>query len=74
LGLTADITKYLFAITIIVTVIAILGYLNYQVAFSKKIKIFINIIVLIAAAAWLLDIFGLLGTVIVTISNWIKSF
>ena len=31
-------TNYLFAITILVTVIAILGYLNYQVAFSKKNK------------------------------------
>jgi hypothetical protein len=65
-------TNYLFAITIVVTVIAILGYFNYQVAFSRKIKIFLNIIILMAAAAWLLSIFDMLGTVLATISKWIQ--
>jgi hypothetical protein len=65
-------TNYLFAITIIVTVIAILGYFNYQIAFSRKIKIFLNIIILMAAAAWLLSIFDMLGNVIGTISKWIQ--
>jgi len=65
-------TNYLFAITIVVTVIAILGYLNYQVAFSRKIKIFLNIIILMAAAAWLLSIFDMLGTLLATISKWIQ--
>jgi hypothetical protein len=65
-------TNYLFAITIVVTVIAILGYFNYQVAFSRKIKIFLNIIILIAAAVWLLSIFDMLGTVLATISKWIQ--
>ena len=65
-------TNYLFAITIIVTVIAILGYFNYQVAFSRKIKIFLNIIILMAAAACLLSIFDMLGTVLATISKWIQ--
>jgi hypothetical protein len=65
-------TNYLFAITIVVTVIAILGYVNYQVAFSRKIKIFLNIIILMAAAAWLLSIFDMLGTVLATISKWIQ--
>jgi hypothetical protein len=65
-------TNYLFAVTIIVTVIAIIGYFNYQIAFSRKIKIFLNIVILMAAAAWLLSIFDMLGTVLAAFSKWIQ--
>lgn len=68
----AVLTNYLFAFIIIVTVVAILGYINYQVSFSKKIKIFLDLIIIMAAAAWLLSIFGLLGTVIGAISKFIQ--
>ena len=61
------VTNYLYAVLLIVTVVAILRYFNYQVAFSIKIKIFINIIILISTASLLLYIFGKLWIVVGTI-------
>lgn len=71
MAISGELYKYLLAAVVIVIVVVVLGYFHQQTIFTRKIKIFLNILTLIAAAAWLLSIFGKLDLVIETISRWI---
>jgi hypothetical protein len=68
-----QLTKLLLISADILFLVLILVSLNLMYTGKRKIKVFLNIIIIIAAAAWLLQILGKLDTVINTISEWINS-
>jgi len=72
MAISNELYKFLLAFVVIVIVVVVLGYFNQQGIFSRRIKIFLNILILLGAAAWLLSIFGKLDLVIETISKWIE--
>jgi hypothetical protein len=68
-----EFTKLLLISADILFLVLFLVALNLMYTGKRKIKVFFNIIIIIAAAAWLLQIIGKLDTVITTISEWINS-
>jgi hypothetical protein len=68
-----QLTKLLLISADILFLVLFLVALNLMYTGKRKIKVFFNIIIIIAAAAWLLQILGKLDTVINTISEWINS-
>jgi hypothetical protein len=68
-----QLTKLLLISADILFLVLFLVALNLMYTGKRKIKVFFNIIIIVAAAAWLLQILGKLDTVINTISEWVNS-
>jgi hypothetical protein len=68
-----QLTKLLLISADILFLVLFLVALNLMYTGKRKIKVFLNIIIIIAATAWLLQILGKLDTVINTISEWVNS-
>ena len=68
-----QLTKLLLISADILFLVLFLVALNLMYTGKRKIKVFFNIIIIVAAAAWLLQIIGKLDTVINTISEWVNS-
>jgi hypothetical protein len=73
MAITPELSKILLISADILFLVLFLVALNLMYTGKRKIKVFFNIIIIIAAAAWLLQIIGKLDTVINTISGLINS-
>ncbi len=73
MAITPEFSKILLISADILFLVLFLVALNLMYTGKRKIKVFFNIIIIIAAAAWLLQIIGKLDTVINTISELINS-
>ena len=73
MAITPELSKILLISADILFLVLFLVALNLMYTGKRKIKVFFNIIIIIAAAAWLLQIIGKLDTVINTISELINS-
>lgn len=73
MAITPELSKILLISADILFLVLFLVALNLMYTGKRKIKVFFNIIIIIAAAAWLLQIIGKLDTVINTISDVINS-
>ena len=73
MALTPEFSKILLISADVLFLVLFLVALNLMYTGKRKIKVFFNIIIIIAAVAWLLQIIGKLDTVINTISELINS-
>ena len=73
MAITPELSKILLISADILFLVLFLVALNLMYTGKRKIKVFFNIIIIIAAAAWLLQIIGKLDTVVNTISELINS-
>ena len=73
MAITPELSKILLISADVLFLVLFLVALNLMYTGKRKIKVFFNIIIIIAAAAWLLQIIGKLDTVINTISELINS-
>ena len=73
MAITPELSKILLISADILFLVLFLVALNLMYTGKRKIKVFFNIIIIIAATAWLLQIIGKLDTVINTISELINS-
>jgi len=73
MAITPELSKILLISADILFLVLFLVALNLMYTGKRKIKVFFNIIIIVAAAAWLLQIIGKLDTVINTISELINS-
>jgi hypothetical protein len=73
MAIDPELTKILLIGANIIVLVLILGSLNLMYTGNRKIKVFLNFIIIIAAVAWMLNILGKLDSVINTISEWINS-
>ena len=73
MAITPELSKILLISADILFLVLFLVALNLMYTGKRKIKVFFNIIIIIAAVAWLLQIIGKLDTVINTISELINS-
>ena len=65
-------TKLLLIGSLIFLVVIVPIFFNLIFSGSKKIRVSVNILIFIGATVWLLNILGMLHTVIGTISLWTK--
>ena len=73
MAITPELSKILLISADILFLVLFLVALNLMYTGKRKIKVFFNVVIIIAAAAWLLQIIGKLNTVINTISVVINS-
>ena len=73
MAITPELSKILLISADVLFLVLFLVALNLMYTGKRKIKVFFNIIIIIAAVAWLLQIIGKLDTVINTISELINS-
>jgi hypothetical protein len=73
MAIDPELTKILLIGADVIVLVLVLGSLNLMYTGNRKIKVFLNFVIIISAVAWLLNILGKLDTVISTISEWINS-
>ena len=73
MSLTKDLTLYLEIGAVILVIIVLLGFINFYFGIPKRLKIFLNFLIVIGSAAWMLNDLGLLNTVINAVKDYIKS-